>query len=261
MTKGSHVAPASQRPVAVVTGGARRIGRAIVEHLHGRGFDIALHYNNSRDSAQALADALCTQRADSCRLLRADLLDAAQVSALAHELLAQYPAIALLVNNASGFAPTPIDAATPAQFDRMLDSNLRAPYFLIQGVLPGLRSPNLEGGGSIVNILDAHLERPLRHYNAYTAAKAGLASLTRSLAVELAPQVRVNGIAPGAILWPEDDAAFDSAARDALVARTPLQRLGDPGDIARAVGFLACDAPFVTGQVIVVDGGRSLVSY
>ena len=255
MIDSDAVAIPSQRPVAVVTGGARRIGRAIVEHLHAAGFDIALHYHNSADSAQALADALCAQRAGSCRLFRADLLDAAQVGSLAKALLAQYPAIDLLVNNASGFAPTAIDDATPAQFDRMLGSNLRAPYFLIQGLLPGLRS----GNSSIVNILDAHTARPLRHYNVYTAAKAGLESLTRSLAVELAPRVRVNGVAPGAILWPEDDATFDNAARESMIRKTPLQRLGDPADIARAVGFLACDAPFITGQVIVVDGGRELV--
>jgi len=241
-------------PVAVVTGGARRIGRAIVEHLHGRGFDVALHYCNSLDSAQALAAQLCARRAGSCQLFRADLQDPAQVRALAAGLLAQYPGIDLLVNNASGFAPTPIASCTPAQFDSMLDTNLRAPYFLIQGLLPGMGS-----GASIVNILDVYAERPLRHYNAYCAAKAGLASLTRSLAVELGPQLRVNGVAPGAILWPEGDSAFDSAARDALVASTPLQGLGDPTDIARAVGFLACDAPFVTGQIITVDGGRGLV--
>jgi pteridine reductase len=261
---------AEDAPVAVVTGGARRIGRAIVEHLHDRGFDIALHYHSSVDSARELAAELCARRAGSCQLFGADLCDAAQVSALARGLLAQYPAIALLVNNASGFAPTPIDSATPAQFDSMLDSNLRAPYFLIQGLLPGLRAPGLRapglrapdqpgGNASIVNILDVHVERPLRHYNAYTAAKAGLASLTRSLAVELAPLVRVNGIAPGAILWPEGEAAFDSAAQEALVTKTPLQCLGEPADIARAVGFLTCDAPFITGHVMVVDGGRSLV--
>ncbi|MEZ5570840.1 MAG: pteridine reductase [Halioglobus sp.] len=242
-------------PVAVVTGGARRIGRAIVEHLHDRGFAIALHYHNSVDSAQALATQLCKQRTGSCQLFRADLQDPAQVSALAAEILAQYTDINLLVNNASGFAPTPIESCSPAQFDRLLDTNLRAPYFLIQGLLAGMR----QGGASIVNILDVYVDRPLRHYNAYGAAKAGLASLTRSLAVELGPTIRVNGVAPGAILWPQDDEAFDSAARDAIVARTPLQTLGDPTDIARAVGFLACDAPFVSGQIITVDGGRSLV--
>ncbi len=240
----------------MVTGGAKRIGRAIAEHLHGMGFDIALHYRSSADSAQALADELCGRRAASCRLFHADLEDHAQVSSLAAELLAHYSSIDLLVNNASSFAPTPIENCTPAQFDSMLASNLRAPYFLIQGLLPALRG----GGASVINIIDVHADRPLRHFNAYSAAKAGLASLTRSLAVELGPDIRVNGIAPGAILWPEGNASYDQSARDSLVANTPLKCLGTPTDIARTVAFLACDAPFITGEVIVVDGGRSLVS-
>jgi pteridine reductase len=242
--------------VAVVTGGARRIGRAIALHLHGRGFDIALHYRSSRDSAQALADELCDERAGSCTLLQADLGDDAQVGSLAEEIIACYGAIDLLVNNASGFAPTPIETCSADAFDAMLNANLRGPYFLVQGLLPALQS----GEASIVNLLDVHVERPLRNYNAYCAAKAGLASLTRSLALELAPAVRVNGVAPGAILWPEDEASFDDELREATLARTPLKRLGDPEDIARAVGYLTCDAPFVTGQVIVVDGGRGLVT-
>lgn len=240
----------------MITGGARRIGRVIAEYLHSIGFDIALHYRSSADSAQALAGELCTQRAGSCQLFQADLEDLAQVSALAAALLAQYSVIDLLVNNASGFASTPIEKCTPAQFESMLACNLRAPYFLIQGLLPGLRS----GGASIINILDVHATRPLRHFNAYGAAKAGLASLTRSLAVELGPDIRVNGIAPGAILWPEGNDSYDTSSRDNLVASTPLQRLGEPIDIARTVAFLASDAPFITGAVIVVDGGRSLVS-
>jgi pteridine reductase len=248
--------PSNEEKVAVVTGGARRIGRVIAEHLHSIGFNIALHYRSSGESAQSLAGELCERRAGSCQLFAADLEDQAQVSALATQLLARYSSISVLVNNASGFAPTPIDSCTPAQFDSMLASNLRAPYFLIQGLLPALRG----GGASIVNILDAHADRPLRHFNAYSAAKAGLASLTRSLAVELGPEIRVNGIAPGAILWPEGNDAYDASERERIVATTPLQCTGDPTDIARAVGFLACDAPFITGEVIVVDGGRSLVS-
>lgn len=244
------------KKVAVVTGGAKRIGRVIAVHLHRIGFDIALHYHSSSDSAQALADELCKQRAGSCRLFQADLRDQAQVSTLAGELLEHYCSIDLLVNNASGFLPTPIESCSWPQFDSMLASNLRAPYFLIQGLLPGLRS----GGASIINILDVHVDRPLRQFNAYGAAKAGLASLTRSLAVELGPEIRVNGIAPGAILWPKESDTYDQSARDSTLANTPLKRLGDPTDIARTVAFLACDAPFITGQVIVVDGGRSLVS-
>ena len=242
--------------VALVTGGARRIGRAIAEHLHSMGFDIALHYRSSQDSAQALADTLCRERADSCRLFHADLLKQEQVSGMAEEVLAHYSSIDLLVNNASGYFPTPIETTSAAQFDSMLDANLRGPYFLIQGLLPAMRS----GGASIVNILDVHIERPLRQFNVYGAAKAGMASLTRSLAVELGPEIRVNGVAPGAILWPEDDESYDTAMREETIERTPLKRQGEPIDIARTVGFLACDAPFITGQVIVVDGGRGLVS-
>lgn len=244
------------KKVAVVTGGARRIGRVIAEHLHSIGFDIALHYGSSVDSAQALANELCERRAGSCRLFQADLEDLVQVSALAKRLLEDYSSIDLLVNNASGFTPTPIESCTPAQFESQLSSNLRAPYFLIQGLLPGLRV----GGASVVNIIDVHADRPLRNFNAYSAAKAGLASLTRSLALELGPKVRVNGIAPGAILWPEGSGSYDQSTRDRMVADTPLKRLGDPTDIARTVAFLACDAPFITGQIVVVDGGRSLVS-
>ena len=186
-------------------------------------------------------------------MFSADLGDPQQTLALAADILTQRGGIDLLVNNASGFAPTPLDQCTPGEFDEMLGANLRGPYFLVQGLLSGFRP-----GASIVNILDVHVQRPLRHYNVYGAAKAGLASLTRSLALELGPQVRVNGIAPGAILWPEGEEAYDAAERERTVAATPLQRLGEPADIARTVAFLACDAPFITGEVITVDGGRSL---
>ena len=240
--------------MAVVTGGARRIGAAVARHLHGLGFDIALHYRASAADARALADDLAALRPGSCEIFRADLANPEDALAAAAAIRYRYPAIRLLVNNASGFAPTPIENCTPEQFDAMLGSNLRGPYFLIQGLLPAL-----EYGASIVNILDTHIERPLPRFNAYVAAKASLAGLTRSLAVELAPDVRVNGVAPGAILWPDDGAAYNEHARHRTVAATPLGRLGDPSDIARTVAFLACDAPFITGQIIAVDGGRGLV--
>jgi pteridine reductase len=241
--------------VAVVTGAAKRIGRAITEHLHDRGFDIALHYRRSSRDAQTLAEKLCSQRAASCRLFQADLEDQSQVATLTRELQAQYSSIHLLVNNASVFAPTPIETSTPAELDSMLNANLVGPYVLIQGLLPVMKF----GHASIVNILDVHADRPLRDYNMYGASKAGMAALTRSLALELAPDIRVNGVAPGAILWPEGDDSYDEAMRAETLQKTPLQRLGEPMDIARTVGFLACDAPFITGQVIVVDGGRALV--
>ena len=241
-------------PVAIVTGGARRIGRQLAIDLHAAGLDIALHYHSSRDEADSLAGQLCRQREGSCHTYRADLEDTSAVQDLGQRLLARHGRIDLLVNNASGFAASPIAECTPETFDQMLSSNLRGAYVLIQALLPGLR----QAGGSVVNILDMHLTRPLRSFSAYLAAKAGLASVTQSLAVELAPDIRVNGIAPGAILWPEDGLAYDDQTRRATIARTPLGRLGTPGDISAAVLFLAQSAPFVTGQILTIDGGQSL---
>ncbi len=241
--------------IALVTGGAQRIGAALCRHLHGRGYTVALHYRHSAAAANKLADELNEARADSCSLWQADLEDIEAVRELGARFLNTYPSPNLLVNNASGFAATPIESATEAEFDAMLGSNLKGPYFLVQALLPGLRA----AGGSVVNLIDLHAERPLRDYNAYCAAKAGLASLTRSLALELGPEVRVNGVAPGAILWPENEDAYDGEARAQLLARTPLGRLGNPEDIARTVGFLAEEAPYITGQVLAVDGGLGLV--
>lgn len=239
---------------ALVTGGAQRIGAAICRHLHQRGFNIALHYRRSTVPARQLADALNAARPDSCTLWQADLEQPGDIGRLGEQFLQRHPTLDLLVNNASGFAPTPIAEATEAGFDSMLGSNLKGPYFLIQALLPALQAAN----GGIVNLVDIHAERPLRQFNAYCAAKAGLAALTRNLAVELGPQVRVNGIAPGAILWPEDEEGYDTAARERILAATPLGRLGDPADIARTVAFFALEAPFITGQVLAVDGGLSL---
>lgn len=241
-------------PLALVTGGSRRIGNEIVRQLHDAGFDILLHYRHSAAPAQTLAAQLNARRADSCLPLQADLADLASIRQLAAAVTARFTALDLLVNNASGFEATPIRGCSEADFDAMLASNLKGPYFLIQALLPLLE----QASGSIVNIIDTHAERPLRDFNAYCAAKAGLASLTRSLALELGPVIRVNGVAPGAVLWPEDQRAYDAGARARTLAATPLQRVGEPADIARTVRFLASDAPFITGQVIAVDGGRGL---
>ena len=241
--------------VALVTGGAKRIGRAIAIHLHHLGFDIALHYRSSAEQATALADELLGLRINSCQLFQADLGNQEQLCAFTAALCERYSSVDLLVNNASSFMPTPIEDCPTKQFDDLLDANLRGPYFLIQGLLPLMQSR----GASIINLTDVNIHRPLHHYSAYTAAKAGMASLTRSLAVELAPHIRVNGIAPGAILWPEESDTYDASMREKVIEHTPLKRLGEPLDIARTVGFLACDAPFITGQVVVVDGGWSLV--
>jgi pteridine reductase len=241
---------------ALVTGAAQRIGSEIARELHAAGFDIALHYRSSTRAATSLADGLNAVRSGSCKLFRADLAIAGEVHRLGDELAEAYDNLDLLVNNASGFEPTPITTCTEAEFDAMIDANLKGPYFLVKTLLPMLR----QARGGIINILDVHVEQPLPEFNAYCAAKAGLASLTRSLAVELGPDIRVNGVAPGAILWPEGEDAYDAATRKKTVASTPLRRIGEPADVARTVRFLACDAPFITGQVITVDGGKSLTS-
>ncbi|MEM1113708.1 MAG: pteridine reductase [Pseudomonadota bacterium] len=240
--------------LALVTGGAQRIGAAIARELHASGFTIALHYRQSRGPAEALADELCAARPDSCHLYAADLARLEDIKAMATKLLADHGALDVVVNNASVFAPTPIEDCSEAQYDAMLDTNLKAPYFLVQQLLSGLRARQ----GVIINIVDVHAEHPARDYNAYCAAKAGLASLTRSLALELAPSIRANGVAPGAILWPQGEADYDEDAMRSTLARTPLGRLGEPADIAKAVRFLVLDAPFITGQVLAVDGGRTL---
>ena len=245
----------AQVKTALITGAAQRIGSETAAELHRAGFDIALHYRSSDAQAQVLARELNTARPDSCQLFSADLANLGDVQRLGGEIARHYRSLDLLVNNASGFEPTPIQSCSEAEFDAMLASNLKGPYFLIQSLLPVLQ----RAGGAIVNMLDVHVEQPLPDFNAYCAAKAGLASLTRSLAVELAPEIRVNGVAPGAILWPEDDAAYDADTRAKTLGSTPLQRMGEPADIARTVKFLACDAPFITGQVIAVDGGKGLV--
>ena len=242
-------------PVAIVTGGARRIGAEIARTLHRAGYDIALHYRSSADDAATLAAQLNAARADSCTVCQADLASAEEAQRLGAELLTRFPAVQVLVNNASGYQHTPLEQVSPDDFDTMLGSNLRGAYFLIQSLLPALRAAR----GSIINLIDAHQERPVSGYSAYNAAKAGLASLTRSLAVELGPELRVNGIAPGAILWPEHaEEGWDEAARRRILENTPLARLGEAGEIASLALFLAQDATFITGQLIAVDGGLSL---
>tara|TARA_R110002110_G_scaffold406421_1_gene626281 strand:+ start:82598 stop:83332 length:735 start_codon:yes stop_codon:yes gene_type:complete len=241
--------------VAVVTGGAKRIGAEITRHLHARGYDIALHYRNSAGDAASLSAELNGKRAGSCHCFCADLDTLPDIELMAEQIASRYDGIDVLVNNASGFSPTPINDCSSAQFDAMVSSNLKGHYFLVQALMDRIKV----AGGCIINIVDVHAERPLREFNVYGAAKAGLASLTRSLAVELAPDIRVNAVAPGAILWPQNDTAYDEASRMHTIENTPLKRLGEASDIARTVCFLAMDAPFITGQIITVDGGRSLI--
>lgn len=239
--------------VVLITGAAQRLGAATVRLLHGRGWRIALHCRDSRAVADSLARDLNALRPDSCRVLQADLARDDDIARLARETVAAWGRLDALVNNASSFYPTPVGGATPAQWDDLFASNARAPFFLAQALLPALR----DSRGAIVNLLDIHAERPLRQHTLYCMAKAAHHMLTLSLAKELAPTVRVNGIAPGAILWPSQGEP-DAEAQARILAGIPLERLGSPEDIAGAIAFLLEDAPYITGQVIAVDGGRSL---
>ncbi len=239
--------------VVLVTGGARRLGAEIVRHMHARGLSVVLHYRGSQVQAQALKTELETARPGSVLLVAADLLDPAAPERLVQAALTHYGRLDVLVNNASSFYGTALATASREAWDDLLGTNLRAPFFLSQQAAPALAAH----AGAIVNIVDVHAQRPLKGYSVYSIAKAGLAMLTQSLARELAPAVRVNGVAPGAILWPE--AGADERERAAVLARIPQGRIGTPPDIARAVAFLALDAPYVTGQILAVDGGRSTV--
>ena len=239
--------------VALVTGGARRVGAAIVRRLHAGGASVMLHYRGSEKEAQALQRELNGVRARSVALLRADLLDVRGLGEVIRNTVARFERLDALVNNASSFYPTPVGTITAAQWDDLIGSNVRAPLFLAQAAAPHLG----KAGGCIVNITDIHAERPLKNYAVYSVAKAALLGLTRSLARELAPEVRVNAVAPGAILWPEDD-AFDTVSRRRIVSQTLLRRVGEPEDIAGAVYYFIAEAPYVTGQVLAVDGGRSI---
>jgi pteridine reductase len=241
-----------QGKTALVTGGARRVGAAIARRLHAAGANLMLHYRDSAADADALAAELNSLRPKSASTVKAELLAPIAPRALVSAALESFGTLDLLVNNASAFFPVPLGAIEPSHWEELIGSNLRAPLFISQEAAPHLAKSQ----GTIVNIVDIHAERPLKGYSVYSIAKAGLAALTRSLALELAPQVRVNGVAPGAIAWPEDG-QFDPEERRRILATTPLGRVGSPEDIAQAVHFLAC-APYVTGQILAVDGGRSI---
>lgn len=238
--------------VVLVTGAARRVGAAIASHLHARGATVAIHYRNSVLDADQLADDLNARRASSAFLVRADLDSPACAPGLIDAVLEHGGRLDALVNNASTFFPTPIGRIDESAWARLVGSNFMAPLFLSQAAAPYLR----ESRGSIVNITDVHAERPLKGYPLYCAAKGALLTLTRALAVELGPEIRVNAVAPGPILWPEDQ-MLDAALRTATIDHTLLKREGSPAEIAAAVAFLIADAAYVTGQVINVDGGRT----
>jgi pteridine reductase len=229
----------SPQPLAgksvLITGGARRVGAEIARTLHAAGAEIVIHYRSSAQDAEVL-----------------DLLDVGNLPELAERAASAFGRLDVLVNNASTFYPTPVGEITERHWDDLLGSNLKAPLFLSQAAVPYLRASR----GLILNMVDIHGMRPLRAHTTYSVAKAGLVMLTRSLARELGPDIRVNGIAPGPVMWPESGA--DPALREKIIDRTQLKRMGSPQDVALAARYFAADAPFVTGQILAVDGGRSV---
>jgi pteridine reductase len=250
MSPDPRVSPPS--PVALVTGAAKRVGAAIARHLHAHGFNLVLHHRASPAEVGALAAALESARAGSTLVVQAELGDTARLPALVDAAVERFGRLDALVNNASAFHPTPIGGASESDWNALFDSNAKGPFFLAQAAAPHLRA----AGGAIVNLVDVYGERPLANHTIYSMAKAANAMLVKSLAVELGPEVRVNGVAPGAILWP--DAGKSDDAKQAMLAKTALKRVGAPEDIAEAVRWLLQDARYTTGQILAVDGGRLL---
>ena len=244
--------PSLEGRTALVTGAARRVGAEIATQLHAAGANVGIHYRNSAEDAANLVARLNGLRPDSAAAFRADLLDSASPPALIADVVGWRGGLDDLVNNASTFYPTPLGEITETHWDDLVGSNFKAPLFLSQAAAASLR----ERGGSIVNIVDIHARRPLRDHLVYGSAKAGLAMLTRALAKELAPDVRVNGVSPGAILWPEGD--MSEGTKKSILDQVPLARPGEPSDIAGCVVYLVRDATYVTGQIVAVDGGRSI---
>ncbi len=239
--------------VALVTGGAQRVGAQIIRTLHAAGARVVVHHHRSATQAETLVAELNAARAASAVAVRADLLEVARLGELVESTTRAFGRLDVLVNNASTFYPTPLGEITEANWNDLLGSNLKAPLFLSQAAAPALR----QAQGLILNIVDIHGSRPLRRYPVYSVAKAGLIMLTRALARELGPQVRVNAIAPGPVMWPADGVA-DAELQQKIVERTLLKRSGSAQDIARTALFFAADAPYITGQVLAVDGGRSV---
>lgn len=238
--------------VVLITGAGQRIGAELVRHLHAHGARIVLHYRSSRKQARALQSELNEVRAESVVLVQADLLNVAKLPAVVQEAAGTWERLDVLINNASSFFATPLGKVDEKQWDDLVGTNLKAPFFLSQAAAPHLARQH----GCIVNIADIHAERPLKDFAVYSAAKAGLAMLTRALASELGPRVRVNAVAPGAILWP--DREMDQVTKQRIISRTLLKRQGEPREIAQAVRFLIADAPYITGQILTVDGGRTV---
>ena len=241
--------------VVLITGGARRVGAAIARRLHTAGANLVVHYRSSTADARALKSELIAARADSVVLVQGDLLKPANLAGLIKDAVKAFGRLDALVNNASSFYPTAMGEITEKAWDDLVGTNLKVPLFLSQAAARELKKHH----GAIVNIIDIHADFPMKNYIVYTTAKGGLLALTRSLARELGPEVRVNGVAPGTILWPDDEAWKDELARQRIMNQTALKRIGEPDDIAKTVEFLLTNAPYITGQVIAVDGGRSVM--
>ena len=240
--------------VVLITGGAKRVGAAICRELHAHGASLMIHYKTSITEARALQAELNLQRANSVAIIQGDLLNIAVLPSLVSETVKQFGHLDILINNASTYYPTEIGKITEENWHDLMGSNLKAPMFLAQAAAVELR----KNYGCIVNITDMHIERPKKGYVVYSVAKAGLVTLTKSLAHELSPEVRVNAVAPGPVQWPDNNPQFDEVYRQRVISQTLLKKIGEPQDIAKAVKFLVADAPFITGHVLAVDGGRSL---
>ena len=241
----------AQNKVVLITGAAHRIGATTARFLHEHGYNIVLHYLSSRTPAQALQKELNAQRADSVVLVQADLLSGNALTALVKEACNAWGRLDVLINNASTFYRTPVGNATEQDWNDLFGTNVKAPFFLAQAAAPHLRKQH----GCIINMVDIHARRPLKGFSVYSMAKAALETMTKALARELGPEIRVNGVAPGAILWPDD---LDEVTKQRIVSKTFLKRKGEPEDIAKAIRFLVEDAPYMTGQILSVCGGRSL---
>ena len=243
-----------QNKIVLITGGAKRVGASICRLLHANSANLMIHYRSSVNEARALQAELNLQRPNSVAIIQGDLLNLSVLPSLVQETIKHFGKLDVLINNASSYYPTEIGDIQEEQWQDLMGSNLKAPLFLSQAAAVELRKQQ----GCIINITDMHVERPKKGYIVYSVAKAGLVTLTKSLAHELSPEVRVNAVAPGPVMWPEDNPQFDELYRQRVISQTLLKRIGEPNDIAKAVKFLIQDAPFITGQVIAVDGGRSL---
>jgi len=244
----------SNRKIALVTGGAKRIGQAICKMLHASGVDLMIHYRHSSDEAKNLQQELNGIRKDSASIIQADLLNLNVLPSLIHETMNVYGRLDILINNASSYYPTEIGKMNENNWNDLIGSNLKAPLFLSQLAADEL----IKTKGCIINITDTHIDKPKKNYIIYSIAKSGLTTLTKSLAQELSPEVRVNAVAPGPVLWPENNEEFNEIYKQRVISQTLLKKMGSPEDVAMAVKFLVLDAPFITGHILAVDGGRSI---